>query len=1403
MHPSLNALHFLVNIPNDVSLNSVEEELDKLPFTLRVALMKQLGKYYISSKNCDKIEDENLTIDFRLQPQKASDILKLMEDSDNHTFRLMSLYSCTGSFDVEHVLRSLNDSSHIIQKVAIRLLPSIVSHCECTASKEEKQIVNQKILEIFSKLNSKQLTELGKQIQRQRKKLSTTLNESKGEDTTVFDNYVKSLSKSELELKPQLLCYSTWNVIETHFNVLMHSFTNKMWLEFAKDNGDNLFKVLKIWKMNLMQSIIEDNAKEGHDSASSSSSFSSSNNSISDSFYSIPLSSKSFQANSEALSTFVNVFNLTINILMKYESIRERKNEQETMFDMIRFMLHVGVLSSINIQQMANCHPEEVAKMVIDEYLPAAKADLMDNNETQQNIQSKQLFQTNFRVGCKNFPVFQVSFAHLAGRLTLNSLTDLLTIGSRPLVGIRGENLISSNRMKYVKHLSLKQCIELLKTEHPSLRDGEGNLREPLKKRLPRELQKIELLRRAERERIKMNKEERPEDKLPYAVHLPFDECLAVEQSCIHNVDINVRTKAIVTLIQNIAAWKEHQDDLMDRVMEMKKDQDNVRTAILNELQAFPLYLFDTKKGATPESKQKFLTQLGQYFRSCLDDIACSSYSVSLIEQIAMRLLPIDVPFAAEQLKILVKERNCMLYCSDLQKYLKDATEAEVDIILKVFEPIFEIHRRNEDITAIIDMIEKLPRNAARTNEIWQLLEKQLEKEENVYEVEQVLMKMKDWKPFCEKAKCSSKSEEKCEEKDQKTEEGKDEQMLKKKQTKRRKWASRKRPLRLRDLKKGESIPFEELDGNGRVQAIMNQLIEKEDGWIKSNMFQKFVFCNRQDLLSRFIVIQKLKEVGEKDDSSFSPSSKDPKDTRADFVLDRDGNLLRMTTTRQQERIAAELDKVIYAETQMPDVNVSTNEVIGAIKKLATLKQISTQRILRLAKEDEREIVFTAALQALPRLVTDEGIEMMFYCLKDEKKSRVCVKGLESSIVSMPPLNALDVLHSLSIKKLSLAKERIRLTLKLHDPELVWNELMSLPIQKLHRDVQVVILNGLKDNYITRKETWDIMKTFTGSTEPALVEAVFPLRSLVSSDQGKHLTLKANPDEERKEIDETLAEAMVEQLLRLIDNPDITVKQNVLNERGSITRLVDPSRRIVKRMAEIASAPIVSRKMNTLSLTALHIVSDCLSEKDIDLACEFVRKLFDFPVKTRFFSFTNSVIGKLTSSIYKKPDGTFAVSDEWVKISKALLPFYESHPSLAADALMMRTIVVPADEFLGYLEEEIKTGRMTDLDSKMICDNIRNTLLFAQIGQRTPYQIRGSTKKADPVEKAMAAHSSACVRNISFALMQCEPMMVNGERKQLLMKMKEDPDRHIARKAFFLWANEEEREMVRSAEESL
>nr|HEX4316516.1 hypothetical protein [Kofleriaceae bacterium] len=166
----------------------------------------------------------------------------------------------------------------------------------------------------------------------------------------------------------------------------------------------------------------------------------------------------------------------------------------------------------------------------------------------------------------------------------------------------------------------------------------------------------------------------------------------------------------------------------------------------------------------------------------------------------------------------------------------------------------------------------------------------------------------------------------------------------------------------------------------------------------------------------------------------------------------------------QLERFAGALEAIVR------DRDRDTPTVFAALAKWPRMEYADMARLCALATDD-RPAVKERAIRVLARCDAGQGVPTLLACLDDDR-ARFAIYGLRRALFGMIPDRALAIVKAVSLRKVTVAKEVLRLAGELRaDGAGPW--LIELAATKLHRDVRIALMRGLWD-HLDRDDTWRV-----------------------------------------------------------------------------------------------------------------------------------------------------------------------------------------------------------------------------------------------------------------------------------------------------------------------------------------
>jgi HEAT repeat protein len=508
-----------------------------------------------------------------------------------------------------------------------------------------------------------------------------------------------------------------------------------------------------------------------------------------------------------------------------------------------------------------------------------------------------------------------------------------------------------------------------------------------------------------------------------------------------------------------------------------------------------------------------------------------------------------------------------------------------------------------------------------------------------------------------------------------------------------------------------------------RFQALVPALVEDDPSWLTLSNISSYLLLRRQERLAPFLRFQSYA-------GRWSTGSKR-------FLLPLPKRFAG-GTTRQQEAYADALMEIINDETQESQMLTST------VKTLPLLPAVSPARLAALAN-DPRSVVRTTALFALGRLDTDQGLPTLIEALQDAR-ARIAIPALRSFLLKMPAPQALAIIRSIPMNRVTVAKERVRLTGEVSGEE-AYQELLALERRKLHRDVRIALLRVLS-GHVTRSATWPILEEAARSPEVEMALAALPRNAAANQ-------LEQPVEDETETIEQHLLRLMV----LLLQHPESAVRISALH--SSWLGIQDQQRLLLRRALELLRSPVPAE-----SQAAAHAIVTLCREADGPAIAQSVRDL----LSNRKALITLTGILQSTN----------------LQDRQRLLPVVRQIVQVLAEDPLMVNLRVRLAFFTLPMEELIALFQSL---------SERNEL-HAEVLMRTCQMMREQYGLTDwePIEAAFATSADERLRRLAFAALEAHSAKQGSwdeARLARLQTYRADPSPLVAAAAAFTFPNEE------------
>lgn len=531
----------------------------------------------------------------------------------------------------------------------------------------------------------------------------------------------------------------------------------------------------------------------------------------------------------------------------------------------------------------------------------------------------------------------------------------------------------------------------------------------------------------------------RPEARIHYAQLLSWDEALAQLGAYLGHPEGDMRGIALTTLL-GVAGRLPVKPDRVDEALKLclgkKFEQDPVRLRMLMALVEWPRQIWD----------KKHLAIVGQLLRDALDAADLSHATAQTAERLVVRLFFLDGAHGAKWLATLLKERGT-IYAPGLGDMLSDA---EVEALGPSLMLIANSWASKERESQLWGLTESLGRRIRLVKGLPELLEKTMSQTANATVSWGILQLFYlHLRPRFERCVV-----EVC-----------------------RRWVDKGWDAQLAGLiRTVEKLPPEVEDSVETallrvayphqaelllsavrhahaplLERLIPKALKRDRSFICVPMVWGYLHRKRQDLLEPYL-------AGEVVTGRFATGK-----TR--WLLPFHDGFFRWNP-HQQSLFCGTL-RGLYG-----DDDRDTPSVLWAMDRLYRLAYTSGDALIALC-DDKRAAISERAVRTLSRFDAGQGIPKLLACLEDQR-ARFAIYGLRLALGDMPAMQAVTILRGVSLKKVTVAKEVVRLLGELRSDE-AYKLLLSLDQPTLHRDIRIALCRALWD-HLHRDETWQILR---------------------------------------------------------------------------------------------------------------------------------------------------------------------------------------------------------------------------------------------------------------------------------------------------------------------------------------
>jgi HEAT repeat protein len=496
---------------------------------------------------------------------------------------------------------------------------------------------------------------------------------------------------------------------------------------------------------------------------------------------------------------------------------------------------------------------------------------------------------------------------------------------------------------------------------------------------------------------------------------------------------------------------------------------------------------------------------------------------------------------------------------------------------------------------------------------------------------------------------------------------------------------------------------------------IITKLLAKDESWILHPSVYGYVHARRQDLLTPFLGHRTYK-------GRFSTG-------KVRHVLPFVSGFFRWNDA-QRERFAKTLIEVAKKPKKKNDAELIPY-ILNCLRRLAAIPAIPVDALIEFAR-DTRPAIQETAVRALGRLDSRDGLPELVAALEDTR-ARWAIYAVRAILRDDSPEKLLEFLKKVSLRKVTVAKEVLRLAGELGGPSvLMW--FAELHHSKLHRDVRGALLRSLWD-HLESDQAWMIIE-----------------ESALSPDVGVVIGLASIPTDRISLVARSRVESL---MLVLLEHAEVTVRLAVLNRLWR-TPVLDPKRQI---LAAIVSK--FSSKIPDEQASALRAALDSATAKDAALFATATRKIMAQPRELH-----QLVMTYMTETPHRP---------HWKALGRAILAELETDSKLVS---LQVSIAVAAYEPIDFAKWLVKLSKTKSWHIQSM------TAVLAVL----PYKFR-STAALETVEEVLANSDTPSVRWLAVRLL-AQAGSLHGWKKARIDRLSaygKDKDAMVAQEAAMIF----------------
>ena len=514
-----------------------------------------------------------------------------------------------------------------------------------------------------------------------------------------------------------------------------------------------------------------------------------------------------------------------------------------------------------------------------------------------------------------------------------------------------------------------------------------------------------------------------------------------------------------------------------------------------------------------------------------------------------------------------------------------------------------------------------------------------------------------------------------------------------------------------------------------RFQALIPALVEDDPSWLTLSIVSSHLLRRRQAGLTPFLRFQTYA-------GRWSTGRK-----RLLLPLPK---RFAGGTAQQQEAYANALMEIINDETQ------ESQALTQAVKTLPLLPGIAPARLTALAN-DSRSVVRTTALFALGRLDTNQGVPLLIEALQDAR-ARIAIPALRSFLLKMPTAQALTIIRSIPMNRVTVAKERVRLTGEVPGDE-AYQELLALERRKLHRDVRIALLHMLT-GYLDQAATWPVLEQAAQASGAETAQAALPRN--VSHNQFQQPVKGETTTQEQH---------LIRLLLLLLNHPESAVRVDALRycaRSYAWHPSANEQHTLLLRLLELLHAPMPAE-----CEAAARAIFNLATESDAPLIAQAVRGLL--PKRRALLTLVQAC---------QNPNAQ--AKQRLLPIIRLMLEALAQDRVTVSWRVYLTFSYLPIEELIALLRSLSERNELHAEALMYLCQVIKSQYGLADW---------------EAFEAALAASPDERLRRLAFAALEAQSTKQGSWDKARLARLqtyRADPSPLVAAAAAFIFPNEED-----------